>query len=159
MNINDMVKMMRGRDTYLASKNKEPQLPNGSLPPKDHVNPYCTPGMDITGMKFSDFKTMPIEKDVEEKFRNLVLEEFKKGYGMSDPDADPISDFIKSYYMSDKIAIDDRKHYAHTLEQISIQEARRISDFIESRVPGWEPGKKFDLSILDDYHIGISVTA
>ena len=25
------------------------KLPNGSLPPKEHVNPYCPEGMDITG--------------------------------------------------------------------------------------------------------------
>lgn len=30
------------------------KLPNGSLPPKEHVNPYCPEGMDITGR--TDFR-------------------------------------------------------------------------------------------------------
>ena len=40
------------------------KLPNGSLPPKEHVNPYCPEGMDITGR--TDFRRIvPVDEALQ----------------------------------------------------------------------------------------------
>ena len=49
------------------------KLPNGSLPPKEHVNPYCPEGMDITGR--TDFRRIvPVDEGVANKIKSLVFE-------------------------------------------------------------------------------------
>ena len=59
-----------------------PKLPNGSLPPKGHVNPYCPEGMDITGR--TDFRRIvPVDEGVANKIKSLVFERMEKNGGMS----------------------------------------------------------------------------
>ena len=59
------------------------KLPNGSLPPKEHVNPYCPEGMDITGR--TDFRRIvPVDEGVANKIKSLVFESMEKNCGMSD---------------------------------------------------------------------------
>ncbi len=156
MTINDIARMMASRDRY-QRQSAEPKLPNGSLPPKGHVNPYCPEGMDITGMKASDFKTIPVDKEVEQQVKDMVFDDMKKYYGMSGPDGNNLADTIKAYLP--KIPVEDRKHAARTLHHIHIAEATRLYDFVKSRVPGWEVGKPFDTSILDEYKQGIDMKA
>ena len=106
-------------------------------------------------MKTSDYKIIPIDKDVEQKMKDITLEEIKRGYGMSDPYRDPVSDLIKSY--DKQIPVKDRINAGWTLEKIHQNEVRRIFDFIHSRIPDWQAGKPFDTSILDDYKQGINI--
>ena len=154
MRINDIAQMMINIDKF-KRQSSMPNLPNGSLPPKGHVNPYSPPGMNITGMKASDFKIIPVSKEVEQQIKDMVLDDMKKYYGMSGPDGNNLSDAIKAYLP--QIPVEDRKHAAHTLHQIHNAEARRLNDFVRSRVPGWQHGQHFDTSILDDYKQGINI--
>mgnify|MGYP000838514013 CR=1 FL=1 len=74
-----------------------PKLPNGSLPPKGHVNPYCPEGMDITGR--TDFRRIvPVDEGVANKIKSLVFESMKKNCGMSDGEIE--SEIIRNYVMS-----------------------------------------------------------
>lgn len=154
MTINTIARMMANTEHY-KRQSAEPKLPNGSLPPKGHVNPYCPEGMDITGMKASDFKTIPVSKEVEQQVRDMVFDDMKEYYGMSGPDGNNLSDAIKAYLP--KIPVEDRKHAARTLHHIHNAEASRLNDFVRSRVPNWEIGKPFDTSILDEYRQGIDM--
>ncbi len=156
MTISNITKLMITADRF----NRQisiPELPNGSLPPPGHINPYCTPGLDITGMTASDFKIIPIDKKVIQQMKDITFEEIKRGYGMSDPNHDPVSDLIKSYYK--RVAIDDRKHAGWTLEKIHQNEVCKIFDFIKSRIPNWQPGQRFDTRILDEYKQEIDIKA
>lgn len=156
MTINDIARMMISADRF-KKQSAMPELPNGSLPPPGHVNPYCPPGMDITGMKESDFKIIPVDEKVAQQMKDLTLAEIKRGYGMSDPNRAPVSDMIRAYAMSSPV--EDRINAGWSLEKIHQNEVRRIFDFIESRVPGWQAGQRLDTSILDEYQQGIDITA
>ena len=73
------------------------KLPNGSLPPKEHVNPYCPEGMDITGR--TDFRRIvPVDEGVANKIKSLVFESMEKNCGMSDGEIE--SEIIRNYVMS-----------------------------------------------------------
>lgn len=62
-----------------------PKLPNGSLPPNGHVNPYCPAGMDITGR--TDFRRIVlVDEDVANKIKSLVFESMEMNGGMGDAD-------------------------------------------------------------------------
>lgn len=83
--------------TGTGGKALQPNLPNGSLPPKDHVNPYCPEGMDITGR--TDFRRIvPVDEDVANRIRALVFENMKNNGGMGDGEVE--SQVIKNYIMS-----------------------------------------------------------
>ena len=70
------------------------KLPNGSLPPKEHVNPYCPEGMDITGR--TDFRRIvPVDEGVANKIKSLVFESMEKNCGMSDGEIE--SEIIRNY--------------------------------------------------------------
>ena len=88
MTINDIARMVASGDRY-QRQSATPNLPNGSLPPAGHVNPYCPEGMDITGMKESDFKIIPVSKEVETQIRDMTFNNMKKYYGMSAPSDTP----------------------------------------------------------------------
>ena len=97
-----------------------PKLPNGSLPPKGHVNPYCPEGMDITGR--TDFRRIvPVDEGVANKIKSLV---FAAGW---------------------------------TLNQISLQEADRLGEYVHQRDPSWNWGKPVKPGILDDYKSGMNI--
>lgn len=69
------------------------KLPNGSLPPKEHVNPYCPEGMDITGR--TDFRRIvPVDEGVANKIKSLVFESMEKNCGMSDGEIESESSVI-----------------------------------------------------------------
>ena len=156
MTINALARMMVNRDRY-QQQSATPNLPNGSLPPKGHVNPYCPEGMDITGMKESDFKIIPVSKEVETQIRDMTFNNMKKYYGMSAPSGNDLGDMIKSYVMT--LPPKDRANAGYTLNQIHREEAVRLQDFVKSRVPGWQLGQHFDTSILNEYRQGIDVKA
>lgn len=156
MTINDIAWMMRNSDRF-QRQGTQPNLPNGSLPPAGHVNPYCEPGMDITGMTREDFQTVPVPKEAEQKMKDLAMRGMDTYYGMSGPDGDIVADTIEAYSL--EAAVPDRINTSYTLTNIYRAEVNRIFDFIRSRAPGWEPGQKFDTSILNEYRQGVDVKA
>ena len=156
MTINDIARMVASGDRY-QRQSATPNLPNGSLPPAGHVNPYCPEGMDITGMKESDFKIIPVSKEVETQIRDMTFNNMKKYYGMSAPSGNDLGDMIKSYVMT--LPPKDRANAGYTLNQVHREEAVRLQDFVKSRVPGWQLGQHFDTSILNEYRQGIDVKA
>lgn len=96
MTVSDIARMMANADRY-RRQGVTQNLPNGSLPPKDHVNPYCPEGMDITGR--TDFRRIvPVDEDVANRIRALVFENMKNNGGMSDGEVE--SQVIKNYIMS-----------------------------------------------------------
>ena len=95
MTINSLARMMVNRDRY-QRQSATPNLPNGSLPPKGHVNPYYPESMNITGMKASDFKTIPVSKEVEEQVKDIAFQHMKKNYGMTDPNRSDLAEAKKA---------------------------------------------------------------
>ena len=146
MTINSLARMMVNRDRY-QRQSATPNLPNGSLPPKGHVNPYYPESMNITGMKASDFKTIPVSKEVEEQVKDIAFQHMKKNYGMTDPNRSDLADAIKAYVS--KIPEKDRDR----------AEAVKLDEFVKSRVPGWQVGQPFDTSILNEYRQGVDMKA
>ena len=96
MTITKMAQLIR--QNYKAQNLQlSPQLPNVSLPPEGHVNPYCPEGVDITGR--TDFRRLiAVDEDVANKIKSLVFEGMEKKGGMSDGEAE--IKIIKSYVMS-----------------------------------------------------------
>jgi len=156
MTIHDLARMAANRDRF-QKQSAMPVLPNGSLPPKGHVNPYSPECMNITGMKASDFKTIPVSKEVESQVRDIAFQQLKKNYGMTDPDRNELGDAIKAYIS--KIPEKDRVHAVRTLTNIHRAEAVKLNDFVKSRVPGWHVGQSFDTSILNEYRRSVDVQA
>ena len=90
------------------------KLPNGSLPPKEHVNPYCPEGMDITGR--TDFRRIvPVDEGVANKIKSLVFESMEKNCGMSDGEIE--SEIIRNYVMS--LPPEERAAAGWTLNQVN----------------------------------------
>lgn len=141
--------------SWYARHPEEIGMKTGDLPPAGHVNPWAEPGMDITGMKPSDFKIIPVSKEVVQEIKDNVFEKMKTNFGMSGTSGKDLPDIIKAYYP--KVAVKDRVHAAHTLTQIHRAEAIRLNDFVRSRIPGWQVGQAFDTSILDEYRQGIDM--
>lgn len=131
MTINNIARLIANADKY-KRQSTIPQLSNGCTPPSSYVNPYCPAGMDITGMKESDYKIISVDKQVSQRMKDITLEEIKQGYGMSDHNNDPVSDLIKAYDM--QVPVKDRINAGWTLEKIHQKEVCKIFDFISSRV-------------------------
>ena len=128
------------------------KLPNGSLPPKEHVNPYCPEGMDITGR--TDFRRIvPVDEGVANKIKSLVFESMKKNCGMSDGEIE--SEIIRNHVMS--LPPEERAAAGWTLNQISLQEADRLGEYVHQRDPSWNWGKPVKPGILDDYKSGMNI--
>ena len=137
---NDKVQTLR-----LTSK-----IPNGHLPPKGHVNPYCPEGMDITGR--TDFRRIvPVDEGVANKIKSLAFESMEKNGGMSDGEIE--SEIIKNYVMS--LPPEERAAAGWTLNQISLQEADRLGEYVHQRDPPWNWGKPVKPGILDGYRAGM----
>ena len=149
MTVSDIARMMANADRY-RRQGVTQNLPNGSLPPKDHVNPYCPEGMDITGR--TDFRRIvPVDEDVANRIRALVFENMKNNGGMSDGEVE--SQVIKNYIMS--LPPEERAAAGWTLNQISRQDAKRLGEYVHQRDPSWNWGKPVKPGILNEYHQGI----
>lgn len=148
MHISDLTNIMIKNLQFQKSKN-EPKLPNGSLPPAGHVNPFEDPYMDITGKDPSTYeKIIPIDKKVEQELKNLVKECFLKRNGMcgSGADADAEANIIKKYIAT--LPGEQRLAAAYSCQQISLTEARRYSSKIREHNPTWQYGEPFDTNII-----------
>ena len=155
MTVTDIAWLLRS-NSY-SQKSNQPILPNGSLSPANHVNPYCNPGMDITGLSKEDFQMVPVSKEAEEKMKCLAMKGIETYYGMSGPDGDRVANAIEAY--SKQAAVSDRINISYTLTNIYRTEVNHIFDFIRSRIPDWEIGHPFDTTILKEYQQGIDTRA
>jgi len=80
-----------------------------------------------------------------------VFENMKNNGGMSDGEVE--SQVIKNYIMS--LPPEERAAAGWTLNQISIQEAKRLGEYVHQRDPSWNWGKPVKPGILNEYHQGI----
>ena len=121
---------------------------------KPHVNPYGTPGMSLNDA--GDWrKLVPVDEKAAQRVRQIAFDHMKNGYGVSD--GEDISAAIRDYTMS--LAPEERLSASWTLNEIFHNEAARLGEFVHQRDPGWDWGKPFDTSILDEYRQGIDVLA
>ena len=121
---------------------------------RPHVNPYGTPGMSLNDAE--DYRKMvPVDEGIAQKVRQIAFDHMKNGYGVSN--GEDISKVIHDYTMS---LIQERRLGASwTLNEIFHSEATRLGDFVHQHAPGWDWGKPFDTSILDEYRQGVDMQA
>lgn len=153
MTITEIARFMQQSD---KAKNLQstPKLPNGSLPPSGHVNPYCPEGMDITG-RTDHRRIIPVDEEIVNKIKSLAFDDMVKNGGMSDGEEE--SQIIKSYIMT--LPPEKRAAAGWTLNQISLQEADRLGEYIHQRDPSWNWGMPVKPGILDYYQSGTDVFA
>lgn len=119
-----------------------------------HVNPYGTPGMSLNDA--GDYRKMvSVDQGVVQQVKQLALDHMKSGYGVSD--GEDISKVIRDYTMS--LAPEKRLSASWTLNEIFHGEAVRLGEFVHQHDPGWDWGKPFDTSILEDYRQGLDTLA
>lgn len=150
MRITNMTAMLVKRQQVQKQKS-EPKLPNGSLPPKGHVNPYEDPYLNVTGKDPSEWsKLIPIDDEVAGKIRELVKESFMKRNGMSGTgaDADQEANIIKSYIAT--LPGEQRLAAIYSCQQIGDTEADRLAAKIREQDPTWQYGQAFDTDILSE---------
>ena len=121
---------------------------------KPHVNPYGTPGMSLNHA--GDYrKIVSVDQDVVQQVKQIAFNHMKNGYGVSD--GEDISKVIRDYTMS--LAPEKRLSASWTLNEIFHGEAVRLGEFVHQQDPGWDWGKPFDTSILENYRQGINTMA
>lgn len=158
MTFSQLARFQMSADRYQQNRsNIRFQYPPGynGMPAPGDKNPFAPPGLDITGMTEADFKIIPVSKEIEQKIRDLAFRELRDGYGMTG--SNELGETIQSYYP--QIPPEERMHAAHTLQKINHEEACRLVDFVQSKIPGWQIGVPFDTSILNEYKQGIDVHA
>ena len=85
--------------------------------------------------------------------RYTVFESMEKNCGMSDGEIE--SEIIRNYVMS--LPPEERAAAGWTLNQISLQEADRLGEYVHQRDPSWNWGKPVKPGILDDYKSGMNI--
>ena len=90
---------------------------------------------------------------VANKIKSLVFESMEKNCGMSDGEIE--SEIIRNYVMS--LPPEERAAAGWTLNQISLQEADRLGEYVHQRDPSWNWGKPVKPGILDDYKSGMNI--
>lgn len=151
MTITEMARFMQ-QNNKAQNLQSTPQLPNGSLPPPGHVNPYCPEGMDITG-RTDHRRIIPVDEEIVNKIKSLAFDDMVKNGGMSDGEEE--SQIIKSYIMT--LPPKKRAAAGWTLNQISLQEADRLGEYVHQRDPSWNWGMQVKPGILDDYKPGTDI--
>ncbi|MCI8843440.1 MAG: hypothetical protein HFF08_04935 [Oscillospiraceae bacterium] len=121
---------------------------------KPHVNPYGTPGMSLNHA--GDYrKIVSVNQGVVQQVKQIAFNHMKNRYGVSD--GEDISKVIRDYTMS--LAPEKRLSASWTLNEIFHGEAVRLGEFVHQQDPGWDWGKPFDTSILENYRQGINTMA
>lgn len=151
MTITEMARFMQ-QNNKAQNLQSTPQLPNGSLPPPGHVNPYCPEGMDITG-RTDHRRIIPVDEEIVNKIKSLAFDDMVKNGGMSDGEEE--SQIIKSYIMT--LPPEKRAAAGWTLNQISLQEADRLGEYVHQRDPSWNWGMQVKPGILDNYKPGTDI--
>ena len=117
-----------------------------------HVNPYGTPGMSLNSAG-NYRKTVPVDKGVAQRVRQLAFEHMRDGYGVSD--GEDVSKVIRDYTLS--LAPGQRLSASWTLNEIFHNEAARLGGYVHRQDPSWDWGKPFDVSLLDGYRQGVDI--
>lgn len=151
MTITEMARFMQ-QNNKAQNLQSTPQLSNGSLPPPGHINPYCPEGMDITG-RTDHRRIIPVDEEIVNKIKSLAFDDMVKNGGMSDGEEE--SQIIKSYIMT--LPPEKRAAAGWTLNQISLQEADRLGEYVHQRDPSWNWGMQVKPGILDDYKPGTDI--
>ena len=119
---------------------------------KPHVNPYGTPGMSLNHA--GDYrKIVSVNQGVVQQVKQIAFNHMKNGVS----DGEDISKVIRDYTMS--LAPEKRLSASWTLNEIFHGEAVRLGEFVHQQDPGWDWGKPFDTSILENYRQGINTMA
>ena len=121
---------------------------------KPHVNPYGTPGMSLNHA--GDYrKIVSLDQGVVQQVKQIAFNHMKNRYGVSD--GEDISKVIRDYTMS--LAPEKRLRASWTLNEIFHGEAVRLGEYVHQQDPGWDWGKPFDTSILENYRQGLDTMA
>jgi len=127
-------------------------LPNGSLPPEGHVNPYEDPYMNITGKDPSEWqKIIPVSAAITKEMKVITLEAYMERCGMSGTGATADQQGQASQKYVKTIKGEDRLFATWTLQQISSSYAGEIVTKIREHNPNWKYGESFDTSILKGF--------
>ena len=139
--VDEMAKLYEG-DEELAIRNIMGRLDEDG----DPVNCYGVAGMDITGKDPSTWhKIIDIPEAARQDMFSTSLREYIQNNGMGSGDSDRTAVFTR-YQLSVKKA--DRLMGTWTLEQYERCYNRAFYNIVKEANPDWQPGQKFDSSIL-----------
>ena len=140
--IDEMMKLYEG-DEELAIRNIMGMLDEDG----DRLNCYGVAGMDITGKDPSTWhKIIDIPEAARQDMFDTALREYIRDNGMGSGDTDRTAVFTR-YQLSVKKA--DRLMGTWTLEQYERCYNRAFYTIVKEANPNWQPGQRFDPSILD----------
>lgn len=139
--VDQMEKLYEG-DEELAIRNIMGRLDEDG----DRVNIYGVAGMDITGKDPSTWhKIIDIPQAARQDMFDTALKEYIQENGMGSGESDRTAVFTR-YQLSVKKA--DRLMGTWTLEQYERCYNRAFYSIVKEANPDWQPGQKFDPSIL-----------
>ena len=140
--IDEMMKLYEGNEE-LAIRNIMGMLDEDG----DRLNCYGVAGMDITGKDPSTWhKIIDIPIAARQDMFDTALREYIRDNGMGSGDTDRTAVFTR-YQLSVKKA--DRLMGTWTLEQYERCYNRAFYTIVKEANPNWQPGQRFDPSILD----------
>ena len=96
---------------------------------------------------------IPVDEEIVNKIKSLAFDDMVKNGGMSDGEEE--SQIIKSYIMT--LPPEKRAAAGWTLNQISLQEADRLGEYVHQRDPSWNWGMQVKPGILDNYKPGTDI--
>ncbi len=140
--VDEMAKLYEG-DEELAIRNIMGRLDEDG----DIVNCYGVSGMDVTGKDPSTWRQIiDIPEAARQDMFDTTLREYIRDRGMGSGDTDRTAVFTR-YQLSVKKS--DRLMGTWTLEQYERCYNRAFYSIVKEANPDWQPGQKFDSSILD----------
>jgi hypothetical protein len=116
------------------------------------IDPNYEEGMADDGREWKYI--VPVSDEVREKIISTVRRQFlENGNGMTKPgDSDEFAAIGKEYRKN--IPPSERSAVSWTLNQIQIDEERRLVNYVKSQNPSWNFGAKIDKSILTSTDFG-----
>lgn len=140
--VDEMAKLYEG-DEEMAIRNIMGRLDEDG----DKLNCYGVAGMDITGKDPSTFrKIIDVSEAARQDMFDTTLREYIRYNGMGSGDSDRTAVFTR-YQLSVKKS--DRLAGTWTLEQYERCYERAFYSIVKEAYPNWEPGQKFNASVLD----------
>ena len=113
----------------------------------DRVNCYGVAGMDVTGKNpFTWQEIIDIPEAARQNMFNMAPREYIRDNGMGSGDTDRTAVFTR-YQLSVKKS--DGLMGTWTLEQYERCYNRAFYNIVKGANPHWQPGQRFDSSILD----------
>lgn len=140
--VDEMAKLYEG-DEELAIRNIMGRLDEDG----DPLNCYGVAGMDVTGKDPSAWQQIiEIPEAARQDMFDTALREYIRDRGMGSGDTDRTAVFTR-YQLSVKKS--DRLTGTWTLEQYERCYNRAFYSIVKEANPDWQPGQKFDSSILN----------